>query len=288
MKIEIIHESQYRYSDRIFLEPHIIRLIPRPHIFREVLGHSMKIDPVPDGLTETLDANGNRAYCAWFSGMTDRLIIKSKTLMEVSEENPFTFIIHPPSAQKLPMVYSAAEAHTLKAAVRGPDPLAAEVEEFARGIAQRASWETIAFVMKLSQQINAEFHYESRTGGLPHDPVQTLRTKSGSCRDFAWLCVSVCRCVGLASRFVSGYLLPQDGSHTPELHAWFEVYIPSVGWKGFDPANGIMCYQNHIILACACEPSLAAPVAGTYRGFASSHVRHFLNVNTFEPASQVQ
>jgi len=145
------------------------------------------------------------------------------------------------------------------------------VESWARQLASQANWQTVAFLMTLNQTIRA-FTYEVREIGAPYPPEQTLTLMRGSCRDYTTLFMAACRSLGMAARFVSGYLFgnPQQ-EH--QLHAWVEVYLPGAGWRGFDPTEGTVVGNRHIFLTSTAKPELAAPISGTFQGQASSTLR---------------
>jgi len=125
--------------------------------------------------------------------------------------------------------------------------------------------ETFGLLLKLNQAINSQFRYQMREEAGVQSPAQTLLQRSGSCRDYATLFIEACRYLGLASRFVSGYLhAPATEAGNATTHAWVEVYLPGTGWKGFDPTGGEVTGNRHIAVAVARNPEAVPPVSGSF------------------------
>ena len=127
--------------------------------------------------------------------------------------------------------------------------------------------ETLSLESKLNQAIHNQFRYQMREEAGVQSPQETLRLGSGSCRDYATLFIEACRHLGLASRFVSGYLhAPATEAGNASTHAWAEVYLPGMGWKGFDPTIGEVTGNRHIAVAVARNPETVPPVSGRFIG----------------------
>src|SRR5581483_10726230 len=124
----------------------------------------------------------------------------------------------------------------------------------------------ISFIAHATDYIHREFHHVVRVQGEALPAYKTLRRREGACRDLAVLLVDICRAMGLAARFVSGYKFDPDSRDAHELHAWTEVYLPGAGWRGYDPSWGLAVADLHIPIAAAPSPLEAAPVSGTFRG----------------------
>lgn len=278
MLIKIDHKTVYRYSDDVFLEPHIIRLIPRTYFSQQVIAKSIMIDPLPVRQTQIMDQNNADAYLVWFTNMTRSLSIHSSIIVETREFNPFDFIIYPNSGQKLPLPYTHMELLVLKPYLQ---PLAGPgmITDFSNTLAEQVQWNTVAFLTDLAQFVQNEFQYQSRQEGTQQSPEVTFQNKMGTCRDFVLFCMAVCRHLNIASRFATGYYFSDDPLENRSLHAWMEVYLPGGGWKGFDPTHGIACYERHITLSTSSEPQLTSPISGTYRGFVNSRMTVELNLS---------
>ncbi|EQD77016.1 transglutaminase domain protein [mine drainage metagenome] len=139
--------------------------------------------------------------------------------------------------------------------------------------------QTFGLLVKLNQAINSQFHYQMREEAGVQSPAQTLAQRSGSCRDYATLFIEACRCLGFASRFVSGYLhAPATEAGFATTHAWVEIYLPGTGWKGFDPTSGEVTGNRHIAVAVARDPETVPPVSGSFIGSGTRMPRMQVNV----------
>jgi transglutaminase-like putative cysteine protease len=202
----------------------------------------------------------------------EELRVEVDLVAEMSVINPFDFFLEP-SAEKIPFAYGAAQLHELAPyLVKAPmTPL------FKAYLAEipRAPQPSVDFLVALNAQLARDIRYLIRMEPGVQTPEQTLQHAAGSCRDSGWLLVQLLRHLGLAARFVSGYLIQLtadvkslDGPSGPDadftdLHAWCEVYLPGAGWVGLDPTSGLFAGEGHIPLACSPEPGSAAPVTGT-------------------------
>ena len=277
VKVEIRHQTRYQYMDRVFLEPHTLRLTPRSAAHVKVCTHAVAIHPQPAGSSQALETDGTIANMVWFEGMTDQLTVDACTVLETRSFNPFAFLICPESCTRLPMVYPSEWLTWLRPYLmqgKAMEPLTA----FAGELLQGSRFDTVAFLMNLCSRIKDTFRYEKREEGAPNPPLKTLDLKKGSCRDFAVFAMAVCQQLGLACRYAGGYLLSDSEEEPGELHAWFEVYLPGGGWRGFDPSHAVACSENYITLSSSADPGLTLPVSGAYRGVASSNMKVRLDI----------
>jgi transglutaminase-like putative cysteine protease len=222
----------------------------------------MRITPEPDGTTEALDAWGNNVTWAWFSGSTSKLEIVTNFVADRLRVNPFDFIIPTPQEQTLPPAYPKDERSALVpyfASEPGP-----RVRNLADAVAVAAGGRVLDFAMRLVERLHEECTMIVRPVGPAMRGQDTLEKREGSCRDLAVLYVEASRHVGIASRFVSGYVAHHTGPR--ELHAWAGVYVPGAGWRGFDPSQGLAVSTGHVTLATAAQPIGAAPVTGSFTG----------------------
>jgi len=269
--VALNHVTQYRYDRPVQLSPQVVRLRPAPHCRTPILSYSLRIEPVTHFVNWQQDP---------FSNYLARLVIPEKTtefkvtvdlVAEMAVFNPFDFFLEP-SAEKFPFTYAPGLEHDL-------GPYLARGEATPRLAAFVASIDrtpraTLDFLVDLNQRLQQDIRYLIRMEPGVQTPEVTLANASGSCRDTGWLLVQVLRHLGLAARFVSGYLLQLtpdvkaiDGpvgaaADFTDLHAWCEVYLPGAGWIGLDPTSGLLAGEGHIPLACTPEPSSAAPVSG--------------------------
>lgn len=272
MLFEISHKTTYTYSQPIFLELHHLRLRPRCDGVQNVIDFDSKIEPRPVGSTDGIDVDGNIVENVWFHGLTDKMIVESRAKVITQYRNPFNYILAE-RADRLPVRYlEPIQPYLAPYTVRQNE--SALVEQFARHIANRTEWKTLRFLTMLTREISEGFQQAAREVGAPRSAEETYLSRIGSSRDFAVLFMDACRYVGIAARFVNGYY---DGGGAKEkltLHSWSEVYLPGIGWRGYDPSVGLAVTDRHVAIAAAGDPLLSAPVSGTFRGNAVSSELH--------------
>jgi len=265
MHYNISHSLHYSYSRAAFIEPLAVRLRPRSDSLQQVIQFKLDVIPTPDGFSEHIDQEGNNAATLWFSGKHRDLSISTTSEVEVSESNPFNYIVTNKDFMALPAVYSQSNKSNLQPYLshRYSSP---ELNKFVRPIMEETDEETIPFIVRLNSLIYEEFNRVVRETGDPMAPEETLAKRQGACRDFAVLFMAGCRAVGLAARFVSGYRWSEDLAEKHNLHAWSEVYLPGAGWRGFDPSIGLAVSSHYVAVATAANPVDTAPVSGAFRG----------------------
>ena len=269
--VALNHITSYRYDRRINLGAQIVRLRPAPHCRTRILSYSLRVTPQQHFINWQQDAQSNYLARLVFPEKTDHFRVEVDLVAEMAVLNPFDFFLAP-HAEKFPFTYDASERRELVSyLVKAPaTPL---VEKYLAKI-PRTEARTTDFLVEINRQLAAEIKYLIRLEPGVQSPEETLQKASGSCRDSAALLVQLLRHLGLAARFVSGYLIQLtadvkslDGPSGPEkdftdLHAWCEVYLPGAGWIGFDPTSGLLAGEGHIPLACSPEPASAAPISG--------------------------
>ena len=264
MLFEVTHTIEFSYSQPVFLEPHTVRLRPRDDGWQRLLSFDLRVEPSPAGLSDCIELDGNATAHVWFEGLQEGLTISTAFTVETLRTNPFDFILDSGDLH-LPMVYpegmrSALAPYLLRNIQAG------EVTDFARGVLQDAESRTLPFLDGITSRVHETCEFILRLEGDPWPPATTLAKRRGACRDLAVLMMDACRAVGLAARFVSGYLGWDPPGTEPELHAWVEVYLPGVGWRPYDPTHGVAVSDRHIALAAGASPAFATPTSGTFRG----------------------
>jgi uncharacterized protein (DUF2126 family)/transglutaminase-like putative cysteine protease len=269
--VALNHVTHYRYDKLVALGPQVVRLRPAPHCRTRILSYSLKVTPGKYFVNWQQDPEANYLARFVFPDKTRELRIEVDLVAEMAVFNPFDFFLEP-YAETFPFAYQGAEKRDLAPCLvmfRG-EPL---FREYVSSI-PRERRRTIDFLVELNLKLSRDIQYLIRMEPGVQTPELTLRKKSGSCRDSAWLLVQLLRHVGLAARFVSGYLIQLtpdmkslDGPSGPEkdftdLHAWCEVYLPGAGWIGLDPTSGLLAGEGHVPLACTPEPIAAAPITG--------------------------
>jgi len=249
----------------------VIRLRPAPHSRTPIHAYSLKILPEEHFINWQQDAFGNYLARVVFPEKTRELRIEVEVIADMAAYNPFDFFIEE-YAETYPFSYNKLERTELTPYFQkiNTGPL---LEKWLKTV-DCSEKKTIDFLVEVNQQIQNSINYSVRMEPGVQSCETTLQRALGSCRDSAWLLVQVMRHMGLAARFVSGYLIQLaadekslDGPSGPEtdftdLHAWAEVYIPGAGWIGLDPTSGLLAGEGHIPLACTPHPTSAAPVTG--------------------------
>jgi len=268
------HLTRYQYDRAVNLGPHIVRLHPAPHCRTPISAYAMAVRPSSHFIHWQQDPLANRLARLVFTQACTEFEVEVNLTASLIELNPFDFFLDP-SANRFPFSYSDVDHRTLVPYLSPPSALESG-PLFAQLASEldRPAPDTLQFLIAANQRIARTIRYSVRHEPGVQSPEQTLSLGSGSCRDSSWLLVSLCRRLGLAARFVSGYLIDvlvsaQAGPQVPpelpsrsELHAWCEVYLPGAGWIGMDPTSGLLTGAGHIALACALDPAGAAPVEG--------------------------
>ncbi len=266
------HETTYQYDRRVSLSPQIIRLRPAPHGRTPVLSYSLKVEPEGHFLNWQQDAFANWQARVVFPDKVTEFKVTVDLVADMSIYNPFDFFIED-KAEYFPFTYSDELKEDLKPYLRHGSATP-RLAAFIKAI-PKEKMRTIDFIVELNRRVQEAVRYLIRLEPGVQTPEDTLTLASGSCRDSGWLLVQIFRQLGLAARFVSGYLIqltpdvksldgPSGTDHDfTDLHAWCEVYLPGAGWVGLDPTSGLLTGEGHIPLCATPEPSSAAPITGT-------------------------
>jgi len=235
-----------------------------------LLAFDLRILPAPAGATESLDQDGNLALHAWFNTPAFELNVTSRYRVELLRDNPFDFTL-PTGSQRLPLWYTPTLAESLSA-YRNDLNVSDAVKQYAKSLATDAQWDVMSFLTALNRHIFYNFQHVTRPEGPARPSDETLNLRQGSCRDLAVLFCDVCRVMGVAARFVSGYECASAGQHDSSMHAWAEVYLPAAGWRGYDPSRGLAVADGHVAVAAAFDADLAAPISGLFQGACESQM----------------
>jgi uncharacterized protein (DUF2126 family) len=232
----------------------------------------MKVTPEKHYVNWQQDPQSNYIARVVFPEKAGELKIEVEVIGEMSVINPFDFFLES-YADNYPFTYETAQLHELAPYLK-TDKATPLLEQYLSSIS-RDRKHIVTFLVELNQRLSKDVRYLIRLEPGVQAPEETLQKASGSCRDSGWLLVQLLRHLGLAARFVSGYLIQLtpdvkslDGPSGPandftDLHAWAEVYLPGAGWVGLDPTSGLFAGEGHLPLSCTPEPSSAAPITGT-------------------------
>jgi transglutaminase-like putative cysteine protease len=266
-RLKILHRTYYNFSGLVQLGPHRLLLRPREGPALHIEASTLAITPTAQ-LRWLRDAFDNSVAVASFVAPASQLAIISECTVQQYDERPLDFLVAD-FAVNYPFDYDAESVEVLRPYLRVPSP---------GGDAVLAAWvrrywqpgepvQTFGLLSRLCTGIHESFKYQVREEPGVQSPLDTLARGSGSCRDFATLYMAAARHLGLAARFVSGYLYaPADDGRSGATHAWAEVYLPGAGWKGFDPTSGEVAGSRHIAVAVARSPEVVSPVAGSFVG----------------------
>jgi transglutaminase-like putative cysteine protease len=283
MRLGIKHRLRYTYSKEVFLEPGILRLKPRDDFNQKLENFQLEISPAPTGRSDSLDLFNNHQTEFWFTEKQSQLTVQTDFQVQTTLSNPFDYLVTDPLTLKLPAKYGEENRQALAPYLHRPHP-DATLDELAKTLLRESDDNTLNFLYHMTDHVHRNIQQVLRATGDPLAPHQTLRRKEGACRDLALLFMDLCRAVGLAARFVSGYKYDPDAKDSHELHAWAEVYLPGAGWRGYDPSQGLAVVDNHIVLAAGPTAPDAAPLSGTFRGTdALTRLDYEVDIQNLEP-----
>lgn len=271
--LRVQHSTIYRYNKPVTFGDHRMMLRPLGSHDLRVVATRLTINPQPSALRWLHDVFGNSVAVASFNTSAAELRFESEIDLDHYETSEPDCPIEP-YAETYPFHYSADEIPDLNRSIERqyPDP-EHQVDLWARRFAQNNGLtNTLVMLTAMTQSIKAEgFKYAARQEEGCQTPTQTLQMKSGTCRDFALLMMEAVRSLGLAARFVSGYLYVPAADNGGSIgggatHAWLQVYLPGSGWMEFDPTNGIVGNRDLIRVAVVRDPTQAIPIAGNWTG----------------------
>lgn len=270
-RYKIIHRTYYNYSENVTLGEH--RLLLRPREDHELRIESFVLKSTPKSkILWHRDVEGNSVAIASFSGQTQQLLIESEVIIQQYNESPLDFIVAD-YAITFPFEYKEDDKFLLSPYMVLPNQETRTLLNNMIYAIYKTSEQiqTYTLLQRLSAHIYQTLSYTVREEPGVQTVEQTLLLGSGSCRDFALLFMEAVKCLGLASRFVSGYLhAPLMSAQVGSTHAWAEVYLPGGGWKGFDPTIGDIAGADHIPVAVSRLADSVPPISGSFAGIADS------------------
>lgn len=290
-RLTIRHKTEYAYANPVEFGEHRVMLRPRDGHDLRVLDNRLDIAPAPAALRWIHDVFGNSVGIAKFDRRADKLTFESTLTIDhhpveglhLTEDDP---------AYRYPFEYDEEELPDLTMSIaRQFTDRGDVVGEWARQFVKPdGTTLTQELLTEMTHAIRERFTYIRRFTPGVQDPAETLRIGSGTCRDFAIFMIEAVRSLGLAARFVSGYIYVPSASRDGHrgggnTHAWLQVYLPNAGWVEFDPTNGIVGNRDLIRVAVAREPRQAIPLSGTFMGALSDHLGMTVDIHVAEAAS---
>lgn len=274
-RLNVRHVTIYRYANPVRLGDHRLMMRPRDSHDLRLVEATLAITPPPAAIRWLHDVQGNSVAIVSFDRTATELRFESNVQLD-------HFIAASPdyaledAARTYPFAYQDTELPDLIGSMtrRHNEP---EIAEWARQFLNAGTgFDTLEMLRAMTLGIKAQFSYAAREEMGVQAPAETLQLRSGTCRDFAFLMIEAVRSLGLAARFVSGYIYApaMDGSHVGggATHAWVQVYLPGSGWVEYDPTNGIIGNRDLIRVAVARDPSQAQPLSGLWTGAATDYL----------------
>ncbi len=274
-RVRVTHSTEYRYEAPVQLLEHRLMLRPRDSHDLRLLETRLSVSPPAHSTRWAHDVFGNSVCYLAFAGAPAVTALRVISRLDLHHYPTRADLPLDPAAELFPFSYTSAEVPDLARSIERhyPDPERGVVAGGGGSRRGGPPTATMAMLTAMTEAIRAEFRYESRQAEGTNDPLTTLLSGAGACRDYALLMMEAVRSLGLAARFVSGYLYDERLSPgvAPAVgggatHAWMEVYLPGAGWVEFDPTNGWVAGRNLIRVSVARTPQQAVPIAGSFLG----------------------
>ncbi|MBA4091609.1 MAG: transglutaminase [Sphingobium sp.] len=273
--LTIHHVTSYRYQQPVSLGEHRIMMRPREAFDQRLLSARLDIDPEPSELRWLHDVFGNSVAIASFKRRASHLVVTSEATLEHAPLAQRQVDVEP-YARLFPFTYASEDMPDLLRSIErqyhDPERI---VDNWARAfVSNHGDTATVDLLTRMATGIQCDFTYVPRHEKGTQSPIETLRKRQGTCRDFAVLMIEAVRALGFAARFVSGYVYnpsrAEDVVGGGNTHAWVRIFLPGSGWVEFDPTNGIIGNRGLIRVAVARDPYQALPLSGTWFGLPAS------------------
>jgi transglutaminase-like putative cysteine protease len=273
VKLHIHHRTIYHYADKVTFGPHRLMFRPRENHGIRMQRLHLQVSPA-HRLRWMRDLYENNIVQLDLTEPAQQLAIEWECHLDIAEDNPFDFIIDSDAAE-----YPFDYEHELSTEV-----LAFSENIYPRDVERLRAWlhpywhpgrrlGTLDLLQELNKTIYRTIEYQRRDRKGVQSPAETLELKTGSCRDLATLFIEACRLLGLAARFVSGYMYSPEITGRMSMHGWAEVYLPGAGWIGFDPSWGILAAAQYVPVGVARHSEHVPPISGTYFGYPRAFLR---------------
>ena len=273
--VTLTHVTTYRYAKPASFGEHRLMVRPRESYDQHLLSAELLIDPVPADLRWSHDVFGNAVAVARFDKRAEQLRIESRATVRHQPDLVEDLDIEA-YARTFPFTYAAEDMPDLLRSIERQhhDPHR-KIDGWVRRFVRPGSTPTLGMLTEITNAIRQQFTYVPRTEKGTQAPIETLERQAGTCRDYAMFMIEAVRALGLAARFVSGYVYNPAGTRRRvgggNTHAWVRVYLPGAGWVEFDPTNAIIGSSGLIRVAIARDIYQAVPISGTWSGFPGSY-----------------
>jgi transglutaminase-like putative cysteine protease len=274
MRLDISHTTRFDYDREVQLGPHLLYLRPRSNPLLQVERFQIDLSPVAkvDWMRDDLD---NLPASVRFSVAAPHAEIRSTFSVTTSDIPPFDFLVRD-YASTFPFEYEPLHRFNLGIYLAPPDdPTRSALRSWLEAKVSQEPQDTVGWLFALNQALFANLTYGRRDEPGIQTPLVTIETGTGTCRDYAVLLIAIARTMGLAARFVSGYLFdPHLAEESAgDMHAWVEVFLPGAGWRAIDPTHGIFCDNGYVPVAHAVLAESVNPVQGSFYGGAPVEAR---------------
>ncbi len=267
-RLQVLHRTVYRYAEPVQQSVHVLRLIPMHDRLQSVLDHSLSVS-VEGQARDYDDVFGNRVRRVRVDTPFTELVIEAKSRVELLETDPFAFR-QLRAKSSFPLVWMPWQHNQLAPFLLPPELPESELNdltEYAMSFVLRNDYDLFDTLLDVNATIFKEFRYVQGSTTLGTTAFQVYSTRSGVCQDFSNLFICMMRLLGVPARYMCGYVYtgPKNLRHpqSEASHAWVQVYLPEVGWRGFDPTNGILTQTDHVRVACGRAYADATPTSGT-------------------------
>jgi transglutaminase-like putative cysteine protease len=274
MHLTITHLTRYTYDQQVHFQPHLLYLRPRDNPLLKVGEFTFTFSPTAR-VNWMRDDFDNLPASAHFSDPGIVLEICSACQVETVDAQPFDFLLRGYAAA-FPFDYEPLHRFNLSIYLTPPVQTTQEIlRAWIHERMPKPPSETVAWLAALNWIIFDSITYARRDEPGIQSSLVTVRRGTGTCRDYAMLLIECARTLGIAARFVSGYLFDpaDDGTGHGDMHAWVEVFLPGAGWRGLDPTHGIFCNSGYVPVAHAVVAESVNPIQGAIAGPASTMAR---------------
>ena len=269
MMLRATHTTTYLYSEPVSICHTEVHLAPRDDGNQRVLDHKLSIVPAPDETFSHKDYFGNNVTYFSIHEPHQTLTISAASLIEIEPGDPLEPCLTPAWEQARGEEWRDADFHTLEAfQFVFPSPRIKPAAEFAAyaGPSFTAGRPLLEAAVDLCHRIYTDLHYDQQATTVATSLAEVLESRRGVCQDFAHFTIACLRSLGLAARYVSGYLKSRELIGSQASHAWVSVFCPGFGWLDLDPTNDQMVNGNHVTLAWGRDYADVAPVKGVAMG----------------------